>query len=86
MPRIARRVCRLPHAWILDPAQPQRAISSVVAGTLISGPGNAKHELESYLRRNRPELAAQVDTGETVEHPGEAALIASARSRLQTEA
>jgi stalled ribosome rescue protein Dom34 len=48
-------------------------------GTLITGPGNAKFELKNYLDKHRPDLAQRVYGVETLDHPGDAELLALAR-------
>jgi stalled ribosome rescue protein Dom34 len=62
-----------------------RVVSALnhTGGTLVAGPGETKFEFERYLRRNRPDLAAHVDAIETVDHPGDAGLIALAREHFQ---
>lgn len=47
-------------------------------GTLITGPGNAKYELDAYLRQARPGLATKVNAENLRTHPGDAALVAIA--------
>ena len=51
-------------------------------GTLITGPGNAKYELDAYLRQHRPALATLVNAENLRIHPGDAALMAIAASRF----
>jgi hypothetical protein len=46
---------------------------------LITGPGNAKTELASYLRRTHPEISRRVSGVETVDHPTDGQLLALAR-------
>lgn len=64
-----------------------------VAGTLdqaaqilVTGPGDAKLAFKTYLDQQHPNHASQVLTLELVDHPGEAALLALARERLQVQA
>jgi stalled ribosome rescue protein Dom34 len=55
-------------------------------GTLLAGPGEAKHDLERYIRGNRPDLGAHVQGIETVGHPGDEELIAIARDHFRLAA
>jgi stalled ribosome rescue protein Dom34 len=53
-----------------------------IGGTLLTGPGEARFELGRYLRETRPALAAHVDELGTLDHPGDAALVAMARDHF----
>ena len=55
-------------------------------GTLIAGPGEAKHEFDRYLNLNRPDLAARALILPTNEHPNDAELIALAREHFHVAA
>ena len=55
-------------------------------GTLIAGPGEAKFELNRYLKRHRPDLDAQVYGADTPDPPGDAGLVALAREYFQMAA
>ena len=55
-------------------------------GTLLAGPGDAKFELERYLRQNRPDLAAHVHDVGTLDRPGDAQLIELAREHFRIAA
>jgi stalled ribosome rescue protein Dom34 len=47
--------------------------------TLIVGPGNAKFELQTYIGRTRPDLAARISGIETLSNPADAGILAVAR-------
>jgi stalled ribosome rescue protein Dom34 len=53
-----------------------------VGGTLLTGPGEARFELARYLSDTRPDLAAQLDEIDALDHPGDAALVAIARDHF----
>jgi len=55
-------------------------------GTLITGPGESKHDLKRYIDRHRPDLTALLSDEEAAIHPGEPALLASARGFFATPA
>jgi stalled ribosome rescue protein Dom34 len=55
-------------------------------GTLLTGPGETKHELERYLRGNRPDLGAHLEELDTVGHPRDQELIALVRDHYQLAA
>ena len=57
-----------------------------VGGTLLTGPGEARFELGRYLGHSRPDLAAHVSELDTPAHPGDAALVAMARSHFHLAA
>jgi len=46
---------------------------------LVVGPANAKTELQTYLKRERPEIAARISAVEPMDHPTEGQLLAHAR-------
>jgi stalled ribosome rescue protein Dom34 len=48
-------------------------------GTLITGPGNSKFELQQYIDQHRPDLAAHISGVETLDNPDEAAILELAR-------
>jgi stalled ribosome rescue protein Dom34 len=47
---------------------------------LITGPGSAKTELASYLRRAHPEISRRVSSVEAADHPTDGQLLAFART------
>jgi len=47
--------------------------------TLIVGPGNAKFELQTYIKRSHRDLAAQLCGIETLSEPQDGAILALAR-------
>ena len=55
-------------------------------GTLLAGPGEAKHDFERYVRSHRPDLGAHVQGIETVGHPGDEEMIAIARDHFRLAA
>ena len=89
-------VQRLHHRQNPDPRAPapvdaqyfDRIAGALVhaGSTLITGPGNAKFELQAYLRQYRPKLPVQVHARDMIPHPGEAALLAAARTHFLMEA
>jgi stalled ribosome rescue protein Dom34 len=46
---------------------------------LLTGPGNAKAELNNYIAEHRPDLARRIAGVETLDHPKDAELLALAR-------
>ena len=46
---------------------------------LITGPANAKNELVKHIERHAPELSAKIAGVETVDHPTDGELVATAR-------
>ena len=48
-------------------------------GTVVTGPGNAKVELKTYLDEQRPDVASRVFAVETLDHPAADALFALGR-------
>ncbi len=68
------------HAGVDKKYLEQVAISIAHCGAiLITGPANAKHELETYLKHAHPVLAKRVMGVQTVDHPTEGELIALGR-------
>jgi stalled ribosome rescue protein Dom34 len=47
--------------------------------TLIVGPGNSKFELQTYIARKRPDLAARITGIETLSDPQDGGILALAR-------
>ena len=58
---------------------------------LITGPANAKTELQNYIDQKRPELARRISGVEALDHPSDGSLVAFARKyfkaddRMQTQ-
>ncbi len=65
-----------------DARFPQEISAAIaVAGEiLVVGPGNAKTELVSYIKKHDPKLAQRIVGVETVDHPTDAQLVAHARA------
>jgi stalled ribosome rescue protein Dom34 len=55
---------------------------SDAGAVLNTGPGNAKTELVEYIRLHDPRLTKVIAGVETVDHPGDAQLVAHARKYL----
>jgi stalled ribosome rescue protein Dom34 len=47
--------------------------------TLIAGPGNSKFELQTYMARHNPELAARISGVETLDDAKDSGIVAMAR-------
>jgi stalled ribosome rescue protein Dom34 len=47
--------------------------------TLIAGPGNSKFELQTYMERHKPDLAARISGIETLNDPADSGIVAMAR-------
>lgn len=80
-----------PEASEREPADTEffaRIVSALdrTAGLMIAGPGEARHDFERYVRRNRPDLGAHVHGVDTVGHPDREELIALARDHFQIAA
>jgi stalled ribosome rescue protein Dom34 len=52
---------------------------------LIVGPGNAKTELITHLRKAHPNIAAKVSAVETVDHPTDGELLAHGRKFFRAD-
>lgn len=52
------------------------------AGVLVTGPGNAKAAFKTYMEHLRPNRASQVFTAETMDRPGDEALLALGREHF----
>jgi stalled ribosome rescue protein Dom34 len=52
--------------------------------TLIVGPGNSKFELQTYLERHKPDLAARVSGVETLEDAADGDILGLARQFFRT--
>jgi stalled ribosome rescue protein Dom34 len=46
---------------------------------LIAGPGGAKTELHSYIKRQHPRMTEKISAIETLDHPSDGQLLAHAR-------
>ncbi len=64
-----------------DPAYFDRVANAIeeTHEILIAGPANAKHELQHYIEKHRPQLAKKIVGVETVDHPTDGALTDHAR-------
>jgi stalled ribosome rescue protein Dom34 len=63
-----------------------QAVAESIADTgavLIVGPGNEKTELAKHIREHNPKLMSVIVGLETVDHPGDAQLIAYARKHFK---
>ena len=47
--------------------------------TLIAGPGNSKFELQTYMERHKPDLAARISGVETLDAATDSVIVAMAR-------
>ncbi|MGD0502672.1 MAG: hypothetical protein ABSD02_08005 [Steroidobacteraceae bacterium] len=47
--------------------------------TLIAGPGNSKFELQTYMQRHKPDLAARISGVETLENATDSGIVEMAR-------
>ena len=47
--------------------------------TLIAGPGNSKFELQTYMERHKPDLAARISGVETLDAATDSGIVAMAR-------
>jgi hypothetical protein len=47
--------------------------------TLIAGPGNSKFELQTYMERHKPDLAALISGVETLDTATDSGIVAMAR-------
>jgi len=54
--------------------------------TLIVGPGNSKFELQTYIGRKRPDLAARISGIETLSDPQDGGILALAREFFRKRA
>jgi stalled ribosome rescue protein Dom34 len=52
--------------------------------TLITGPGNAKYELQKYMQQHAPELAARITGVEPLDDPKDSAILGQARQFFHT--
>lgn len=52
---------------------------------LITGPASAKSELAAHVTRCHPDLARRIAGVETIDHPGDSALVALARIYFKAE-
>ena len=52
---------------------------------LITGPANAKTELQRYMTEHRPDLAKRVSAVEALDHPSDGALVALARKFFRAD-
>jgi stalled ribosome rescue protein Dom34 len=52
---------------------------------LLTGPSNAKIELNHYLAQHRPELAKRVSGVESLDHPSDGQLVALARKFFKAD-
>jgi stalled ribosome rescue protein Dom34 len=56
----------------------------VAWGTLLTGPGTSKFELQQYMDQHRPDLAARISGVETIDEPTDAAILEFARRYFRT--
>jgi stalled ribosome rescue protein Dom34 len=65
----------------VDDAFLHRIVASLdhTGHTLIAGPGNSKFELQAYMERHKPELAARISGVETLTSATDSGIIAMAR-------
>ena len=65
----------------VDPTFLQSIVQSLdhTGGTLITGPGNSKFELQRYIDLHRPDLARHISGIETLDQPGDAGILELAR-------
>jgi stalled ribosome rescue protein Dom34 len=54
--------------------------------TLITGPGNSKYELQSYMHRHRPELAARICGIEALDDATDGGILGLGRQFFRTRA
>jgi len=74
------------HAAVDNEFLKRVAEALVDAGAiLITGPANAKTELAAYIKRVQPKLAERISGVETLDHPGDGALLALARSFFRAD-
>ena len=52
---------------------------------LITGPANAKTELQRYMTEHRPDLAKRISAVEALDHPSDGALVALARKFFRAD-
>src|SRR6185369_952715 len=52
---------------------------------LITGPANAKTELQHYMTEHRPYLAKRISAVEALDHPSDGALVALARKFFRAD-
>ena len=52
---------------------------------LITGPGNAKSELNNYIAEHRADLAKRISAVEALDHPSDAELVALARKFFKAD-
>jgi hypothetical protein len=52
--------------------------------TLITGPGNSKFELQTYMERHKPVLAARISGVETLDDPKDSEILALAHQFFRT--
>lgn len=52
---------------------------------LITGPASAKTELVAHIKKKHPDLAARISAVETLDHPGDGALLALGRTFFKAD-
>jgi hypothetical protein len=52
---------------------------------LLTGPANAKSELNNYIAEHRPDLAERVRGVEALDHPSDAQIVAIARKFFKAD-
>ena len=52
---------------------------------LITGPANAKTELQRYMTEHRPDLVKRISAVEPLDHPSDGALVALARKFFRAD-
>ena len=64
----------------------QRIVASLdhTGHTLIFGPGNSKFELQTYMERHKPDLAARTSGVETLDDARDSGIILAARQFFRT--
>jgi hypothetical protein len=52
---------------------------------LVVGPGSAKTELHTHIKKLHPKIAERISAVETVDHPSDGALLAHGRRHFQAD-
>jgi len=70
----------------VDPEFLQSIVKALdhAGGTLITGPGNSKFELQHYMDQHRPDLAARIAGVETIDESADAGILEVARRFFRT--
>jgi len=72
---------KLDHGFLADVAKQLEPVQAI----LITGPGQAKHELAAYLEQHAPAVAKRVWGIAAMDHPTDGELVAAARKYFKAE-